>query len=144
MHSRTAHSCSLAREEGECDSRLARPQLPSPSGDPEIEETALLSSFWVPLTVRPVAGKKETKDSPPGPPPGEGVVRSPSPEEHPPPSPVARLRASCSYACHQVWRGPGRAGRLPCDRLHGAALLEAAAIAARERGRRQGAALGDE
>ncbi len=30
--------------------------------------------------MRPVA-EKETKDSPPGPPPGEGVVRSPSPEE---------------------------------------------------------------
>ncbi len=57
---------------------------------------------------------------------------------------VARLRASCSYACHQVWRGPGRAVRLPCDRLYGAALLEAAAFAARERGWRQGAALGDE
>ncbi|RXN06973.1 myosin heavy fast skeletal muscle-like protein [Labeo rohita] len=40
--------------------------------DPEIEETALLSS---------ISEKKETKDSPPGPPPGEGVVCSPSPEE---------------------------------------------------------------
>ncbi len=31
--------------------------------------------------------KKETKDSPPGPPPGEGVVRSPSPEEQDPKAP---------------------------------------------------------
>ncbi len=30
--------------------------------------------------------EKETKDSPPGPPPGEGVVRSPSPEEQTSPS----------------------------------------------------------
>ncbi len=37
----------------------------------------------------PVAeqNKKETKDSPPGPPPGEGVVRSPSPEEQDPEAP---------------------------------------------------------
>ncbi len=35
--------------------------------------------------MRPVA-EKETKDSLPGPPPGEGVVRSPSPEEQSPPS----------------------------------------------------------
>ncbi len=83
--SRTAHSCPLAREEGECNSSLTRSQPPVPSGDPEIEETALLSRFWVPLTVRPVA-EKETKDSPPGPPPGEGVVRSPSPEEQTSPS----------------------------------------------------------
>ncbi len=64
---------------------MTRSQPPVPSGDPEIEETALLSRFWVPLTVRPVA-EKETKDSPPGPPPGEGVVRSPSPEEQTSPS----------------------------------------------------------
>ncbi len=54
---------------------------------------------------------------------------------------VVRLRAACFDACRLVWRGPGRAGQLPCGRLHGAAWLEAAA---RERGRRQGAALGDE
>ncbi len=35
--------------------------------------------------MRPVS-EKETKDSPPGPPPGEGVVRSPSPEEQTSPS----------------------------------------------------------
>ncbi len=35
--------------------------------------------------MRPVA-EKETKDSPPGPPPGEGVVPSPSPEEQTSPS----------------------------------------------------------
>ncbi len=58
--SRTTHSCPLAREEGECNSSLTRSQPPVPSGDLEIEETALLSRFWVPLTVRPVA-EKETK-----------------------------------------------------------------------------------
>ncbi len=47
---------------------------------------------------------------------------------------VVRLRAACFDACRLVWRGPGRAGRLPCGRLHGAAWLEAAA---RERGRRR-------
>ncbi len=31
---------------------------------------------------------------------------------------VARLRASCTCACRLVWRGPGRAGRPVCDRLH--------------------------
>ncbi len=49
---------------------------------------------------------------------------------------VVRLRAACFDAYRLVWRGPGRAGRLPCGRLHGAAWLEAAASAARERGRR--------
>uniref|UniRef100_A0A671QUP2 Disabled homolog 2-interacting protein-like n=1 Tax=Sinocyclocheilus anshuiensis TaxID=1608454 RepID=A0A671QUP2_9TELE len=52
---------------------LDRPQPPVPSGDPEKEEIALLSRICVPLTTRSVAEKKETKDSPPGPPPGEGV-----------------------------------------------------------------------
>ncbi len=38
---------------------------------------------------------------------------------------VTRLRASCFSTCRWVWQGPGRAGRC------GAALLEAAAFAAR-------------
>ncbi len=48
----------------------------------------LLLKFWVPLAAGPAAEQKqnETKDSPPGPPPGEGVVRSPSPDEQFPPS----------------------------------------------------------
>ncbi len=56
---------------------------------------------------------------------------------------VARLRASCTCACRRVWRGPGRAGRPVCDRLHDAARWKAAA-AAWERGRPQGGAHGDE
>ncbi len=45
-------------------------------------------SFGYPLAAGPAAEQKqnETKDSPPGPPPGEGVVRSPSPDEQFPPS----------------------------------------------------------
>ncbi len=44
---------------------------------------------WVPLAAGPAAEQKqnETKDSPPGPPPGEGVAQSPSPTEQSPPSP---------------------------------------------------------
>ncbi len=55
----------------------------------QIEKTALLLMFWVPLAAGPTAEQKqnETKDSPPGPPPGEGVVQSPSPDEQSPPSP---------------------------------------------------------
>ncbi len=41
--------------------------------------------FWVPLTRGPVA--EQNKNSPPGPPPGEGVVLSPSPEEQDPEAP---------------------------------------------------------
>ncbi len=52
---------------------------------------------------------------------------------------VARLRASCTCACRRVWRGPGRAGRPACDRLHDAAWWKAAA-AAWEWGRPQGGA----
>ncbi len=50
---------------------------------------------------------------------------------------VARLRASWTWACRQVWRGHGRAGRPACDRLHNAAWWKAAA-AAWERRRPQG------
>ncbi len=41
--------------------------------------------FWVPLARGPVA--EQNKNSPPGPPPGEGVVLSPSPEEQDPEAP---------------------------------------------------------
>ncbi len=41
--------------------------------------------FWVPLARMPVA--EQNKNSPPGPPPGEGVVLSPSPEEQDPEAP---------------------------------------------------------
>ncbi len=52
---------------------------------------------------------------------------------------VARLRASCTCAYRQVWRGPGRAGRPVCDQLHAAAWFKAA----RERGRPQRGAHGE-
>ncbi len=72
----------LAREEEGSDPVMHGTPLSS-SWDPETEETALLLKFWVPLAAGPAAEQKqnETKDSPPGPPPGEGVVRSPSPDE---------------------------------------------------------------
>ncbi len=35
---------------------------------------------------------------------------------------VACLRASCSFAYCQVWKGPGWAGWLPCEWLHGSCL----------------------
>ncbi len=72
----------LVREEEGSDPVMHGTPLSS-SWDPETEETALLLKFWVPLAAGPAAEQKqnETKDSPPGPPPGEGVVRSPSPDE---------------------------------------------------------------
>ncbi len=70
----------------------------SPSWDPEEKETALLLKFWE-------QSKKETKDSPPDPPPGEGVVRSPSPEEQDPKAP-----GRPSQGCRLPWRFTGLAG----------------------------------
>ncbi len=85
--------------------------------------------------------QNKTKDSPPGPPPGKGVVRSPSPDEQFPPS---LGRPSQGHLPPKtVWRGPGRAGRPACDRLHDAARWKAAA-AAWEWGRPEGGAHGDE
>ncbi len=49
--------------------------------------------------------KKETKDSPPGPPPGEGVLRSPSPEEQDPEAP-----GRPSQGRRLPWRFTGLAG----------------------------------
>ncbi len=49
--------------------------------------------------------QKETKDSPPGPPPGEGVVRSPSPEEQDPEAPGRPSQGRCL-----PWRFTGLAG----------------------------------
>ncbi len=40
-----------------------------------------------------------------------------------------RLRASCTCAYRQVWRGPGWAGYPACDRLYDAAWWKAAAAA---------------
>ncbi len=81
--SRTARCCPLATEEvDESGEVLLLPLLSEPSSDPEMTETALLLKMWVPLAAGPAAEQKEkTKDLPPGPPPGEGAVQSPSPEE---------------------------------------------------------------
>ncbi len=81
--SRTARCCPLATEEvDESGEVLLLPLLSEPSSDPEMTETALLLKIWVPLAAGPAAEQKEkTKDLPPGPPPGEGAVQSPSPEE---------------------------------------------------------------
>ncbi len=61
----------------------------------------------VPRTRGSVAeqNKKETKDSPPGPPPGEGVVQSPSPEEQDPEAPGCP-----SQGRRLPWRFTGLAG----------------------------------
>ena len=76
--------CPLAtQEEDESGPAFDRPQLSEPPGDPEMKETALLLKIWVPLGLSPAAEQKQngTQDSPPGPPPGDGAVRSPSPGE---------------------------------------------------------------
>ncbi len=117
----------------------------SPSWDPEKKETALFLRFWVPLAGEPVAeqNKKGTKDSPPGPPPGEGVVRSPSPEEQDPETPG---RPSQDAACLalRVWQGQRRAAPLSCGQLHAVAVVKAAAEAELERRwRPQEGAFGD-
>ncbi len=96
---------------------------PIPSEDPEIVETALLSRFWVPLTVKPVAGKKKQKIIRPALLRGrEWCIHHLSKSTYPHPW----------VACRHVLPGPGQTGRLPCSRLHGADLLEVAASAARE------------
>ncbi len=63
--------------------------------------------FWVPLAGEPAAeqNKKETKDYPPGPPSGEGVVRSLSPEEQIPEAP-----GHPSQERHLPWCFPSLAG----------------------------------
>ncbi len=69
---------------GESEEAVHR-SLPThePNG-PEENETALSLTMWLPLAFGPAAEQKqnETKDFPPGPPPGEGVALcSPSLEE---------------------------------------------------------------
>ncbi len=68
--------------------------------------------------MRPVA-EKETKDSPPGPPPGEGVVRSPSPEEQTSPS-LGRPSQGCLLRRLSPYRLDGRGG---CPAAGSTALL---------------------
>ncbi len=82
--------------------------------------------FLVPLARGPVReqNKKETKDSPPGPPLGEGVVRSPSPEEQDPeapgrPSQGRRLPWRFTAGCTAFLRPAPRCGCCEgccCDR----------------------------
>ncbi len=93
---RTGPCCPLAKGEGDGSVETGSHALPSsPSWDPEEKETALFWKFCVPLEQN----KKETKDSPPGPPLGEGVVRSPSPEEQDPEAP------GCPSQGHRLpWR----------------------------------------
>ncbi len=109
----------------------------SPSWDPVTEETALfLLKFWVPLASGPTAEQKQKILHP-------ALLRGRERCGHHLPMSsllplwVARLRASCTRACCQVWQGPGRAGRPACDRLHDAAWWKAA-TAAWERGWPQG------
>ncbi len=70
---RTGPCCPLAKEErdGSVETVCRAPSW-APSWDPEKKETAHFLRFWVPLAQGPVAelNKKETKDSPPGLPPG--------------------------------------------------------------------------
>ncbi len=100
--SRTGPCCPLAKGEGN-----GSVETSSPSWNPERKETALFLRFWVPLAGEPVVeqNKMETKDSPPGPPPGEGLVRSPSPEEE-----VPRTPGCQSQGRHLPWRFTGLAG----------------------------------
>jgi hypothetical protein len=85
---RTTHCCPLAMKEGERSGKAQkRCSLQSaPSCDPEMEEFALLLKMWVPREPAAEQKQNETKDSPPGPPPGQGEVRTLSPEEQLPPS----------------------------------------------------------
>ncbi len=73
--------------------------------------------------------KKGTKDSPPGPPPGEGVVQSPSPEEQDQRLRVTRLRDAACPGASRAWQGRRRAAPLSCGQLHAAAVVKAAAEA---------------
>ncbi len=96
---RTGPCCPLAKREADGSVETRSRTLPSsPFWDPEEKETALLLKFWE-------QNKKETKDSPPGPPPGEGVVRSPSPEEQDPKAP-----GRPSQGRRLPWRFMGLAG----------------------------------
>ncbi len=104
---RTGPCCPLAKREGDGSVETRSRTLPSShSWDPEEKETALLLKFWVPLPGSVAEqNKKETKDSPPGPPPGEGVVRTPSPEEQDPKAP-----GRPSQGRRLPWRFTGLAG----------------------------------
>ncbi len=121
---RTGPCCPLAKREGDGNVETGSRALPSsPSWDPEKKETALMK-FWVPLARGPVA--EQNKNSPPGPPPGEGVVLSPSPEEQDPEAPGRRPRDAAYPGTSQAWQGRRRAAPLSCGQLHAAAIVKAA------------------
>ncbi|ROI15907.1 hypothetical protein DPX16_21610 [Anabarilius grahami] len=86
------HFSAMTKMPGKRSPRRGRLRRPHPARretflyDPEDLEIALLLKMWVPLAVGPAAEHKEneTQDFPPGPLPGEGAVRSPSPAEQSP------------------------------------------------------------
>ncbi len=104
-----------------------------------------LSTFLGEAWNGPAAEQKQnkTKDSPPGPPPGEEVVWTPSPDEQFPPSPGHPSQGLLHLRLPPGLAGAGRAWRPACDRLHNAAWWKSAA-AAWERGQPEGGATGDE
>ncbi len=78
-------------------------------------------------------------------PPGEGVVRSPSPEEQDPETPGRPSQDRRLPGASQVWQGQRRAAPLSCGQLHAVAVVKAAAEAELERRwRPQEGAFGDE
>ncbi len=76
---------------------------PQPVAEASVETTTCLDTCSRGSVAE--QNKKETKDSPPGPPPGEGVVRSPSPEEQNPKAP-----GRPSQGRRLPWRSTGLAG----------------------------------
>jgi hypothetical protein len=80
----TALSWLLARwVAGESEEAARRTLSSREPENPEEKEIALLLRRWVPLALEPAAEQKqkETQDSPPGPPPGEGATLSSSSPE---------------------------------------------------------------
>ncbi len=105
----------------------------SPSWDPEEKgNCSFLRFLGYPLAGEPVAeqNKKGTKDSPPGPPPGEGVVRSPSPEEQDPETPGRRVSGPpLALALRRFGRGRDGLPPLSCGQLHAGGHCEGSAEA---------------
>ncbi len=85
------------------------------------------------------------KASPPGPPPGEGVVWSPSPEDQDPEAPCRPSQGRRLPSASRAWQGRRQAATISCGQLHAAAVVKAAGVAELERRwRQQECALGDE
>ncbi|RXN24637.1 hypothetical protein ROHU_006043 [Labeo rohita] len=143
----TTHCCLLVKREGEGSGKVSATRLtPStvPSCDPEMEEIALLLKMWVPLgSEEPAAEQKqkETKDCPPGPPPGEEVVPTPSPGEQILPS-LGRLSQGRLLLClppglARGWMGWALPLRPATCRLGGGCCLGWAGAGVATRGRPQ-------